>query len=141
MLLGAVHERGAKLTLMTEVGQQFAHQKLAERETWAREIVDAWETILREALTAGHDIQLHLHPQWLDAKHEDGTWRLNYTKWAISTLPPEEMESILRNGKAYLERLLKPINADYECIAFRAGAYCIQPSATVSESLRKLNIL
>jgi hypothetical protein len=141
VLSGAVHERGAKLTLMAEVGQQFAHQKLAERTTWAREIVDAWEAILREALMAGDDIQLHLHPQWLDAKHEDGTWRLNYAKWAISSLPPEEMESILRKGKAYLEGLLKPMNADYECIAFRAGAYCIQPSVTVSENLRKLDIL
>src|SRR5260370_37238691 len=42
---------------------------------------------------------------------------------------------MLKRGKADLETLLRPVRADYACVAFRAGAYCIQPSAGVVEAL------
>jgi hypothetical protein len=141
LLLNLVDERGGKLTLMAEIGQQFAHYQIADQKRWAREIVDAWEAILKKAVQAGNDVQMHLHPQWLDAEHKDGKWRLNYNKWAICNLGREEMEYILRKGKAYLENLLKPLSPTYECIAFRAGAYCIQPSLMVTENLRKVGIV
>ena len=33
---------------------------------------------LREAISAGHDVQLHLHPQWLDAMPlRDDCWEVN----------------------------------------------------------------
>jgi|GEM_PF-392329 len=137
--LAVAANHGAKMTVMAEVGQQWGHKALAEKHAWAQEIADAWEEIVRETIRQGSDVQLHLHPQWLDAHYgEDGKWDLNLNKWAIGRVNPQEAEAALRQGRDYLESLLKPVDQEYACHAFRAGAYCIQPSSAVIDILLKL---
>jgi len=46
-LLQTVEDHGAKLTVMAEVAQQWAHQRISPHAPWAREVVEAWESILR----------------------------------------------------------------------------------------------
>ena len=140
-LLKTVENHGAKLTVMAEVGQQWAHQRISKRETWAREVVDSWESILKETVKRKSDVQLHLHPQWLNAKYENNKWNLDLSQWAISSLTPVMIEKILGEGKQYLDSLLQPVDSEYECIAFRAGAYCIQPSKVVIQNLLKAGIV
>lgn len=137
--LSVVANYGAKMTVMAEVGQQiWGFKKLGAREPWAADIAAAWEEIMRETIRQGSDVQLHLHPQWLDARYAEGKWALNLDKWAIGRVDPAEAKSALATGRDYLEELLKPIDASYRCHAFRAGAYCIQPSGRVIAILREL---
>jgi len=140
-LLQTVEDHGAALTVMAEVAQQWAHQRLAPHATWAREVVEAWEAILQETVKRRFDVQLHLHPQWLHARYEQHAWQVNFEQWTIADLAPTSIKAVLREGKQYLERLLQPINPDYACIAFRAGAYCIEPSQDVIASLLQVGIL
>jgi hypothetical protein len=140
-LLDRVETYGAKLTVMAEVGQQWAHKKISEKESGAREIVDSWESILMDTVKRKNDVQLHLHPQWLNAEYKNKKWNLDFNYWAISRLPEAKIEKVLEEGKQYLDSLLKPINPDYECIAFRAGAYCIEPSQVVIQKLLKSGII
>src|SRR5262245_19077263 len=130
-LLGVFAKYNAKLTVMAEVGQQWAHQRIGDREPWARNVVEAWESILKKTIRNKHEVQLHLHPQWLDAEYKDNKWQVNLDNWAVSSLPSETTGKIFKKGKLYLENILKPVAPSYECIAFRAGAYCIQPSTVV----------
>jgi hypothetical protein len=51
------------------------------------------------------------------------------------------MVNTLKEGKRYLDNLLGPVEPSYECIAFRAGAYCIEPSAVVIQNLLKVGII
>ena len=37
----------------------------------------------------GHDIQLHLHPFWFDAKYENSKWNFNYTRFKLHSLSHE----------------------------------------------------
>jgi hypothetical protein len=140
-LLNTFQKYGAQLTVMADVGQQWAHQKIAGKAQCARDIVEAWEAILKETIRRHHDVQLHLHPQWLNAEYKNDKWHVNLDNWAISSIPPDVMANTLREGKLYLERLLKPIDAFYECIAFRAGAYCMNPSSIVIRNLKQSGIL
>lgn len=140
-LLSTFDSHGAKLTVMAEVGQQLAHRHISEEQGWAREIVEAWEAILRETIRKNHDVQLHLHPQWHNAEYTNGRWNVDFRKWAISTLEPGMINEIVTQGKAYLDSILKPVDASYECIAFRAGAYCLQPSKVVMQELLSAGIL
>ena len=140
-LLKVIEAHGAKLTVMAEVGQQWAHQRIAEREEWAQNIVKAWEAILRETIKRKHDVQLHLHPQWLNANYKDNRWNVNLDNWAVSRLSSEVMANVFREGKLYLDNILKPVDPLYECIAFRAGAYCIEPSDIVIQNLLKAGII
>lgn len=80
----------------------------------------------------GHDIQLHLHPQWYRAKYDSGKWALNFKWWRFSSLPynadgkqePSKV-SLLMQGKESLEKLVREVKPDYSCTAFRAGGYNI----------------
>jgi hypothetical protein len=140
-LLKTCEEHGAKLTLMAEVGQQWAHRELGDKEAWALEISQAWEYQLKDVIRRKHDVQLHLHPQWLNATFRDNRWLLDYNEWAISALSPDRQEEYLKEGKQYLDKLLMSVVPDYSCIGFRAGGYCIEPSQTVIQSLLKAGIV
>lgn len=140
-LLETVERHGARITVMAEVGQQWAYQRISKQETWAREIVAAWESILKETIKRKSDVQLHLHPQWLNAKYENNKWNVDFSQWAISSLPSSTIKRVLKQGKHYLDSLLSPIDPDYECIAFRAGDLRIQPSKAVIRSLLNSGII
>ncbi len=127
-LLKAVESHGARLTVMAEAGQQWAHRRLGEQEAWAQEIASGWEAILKETVARKSDVQLHLHPQWLNARYENNRWQVDLSQWSLSSLPGSVTEKVLKEGKQYLDSLLQPVDPDYECIAFRAGNYCMQPS-------------
>jgi hypothetical protein len=131
----------AKLTVMAELGQQWAHQRISDREPWARNVCEAWESILEATIKKKHDVQFHLHPQWLDAHYKNNKWQVNLENWAISSLPAETMASIFKKGKLYLENVLRPVAPSYECVAFRAGAYCMQPSSVVIHKLLNAGIV
>ena len=61
---------GAKYTFCAEIGQQFAmlNSSIKEHQKHAGK----WENILIDAVKRGHDVQLHYHPQWEEAKYKDG---------------------------------------------------------------------
>ena len=66
---------GAKLTIMAEMGHYWAMQRY--NEFFSHEI-SLFESQLKNAIKRGHDVQFHFHPQWIDAKFEDGLWNLDF---------------------------------------------------------------
>jgi hypothetical protein len=86
-------------------------------------------------------VQLHLHPQWLNAEYKNNRWHVDLSQWVTASLPSETLANTFKAGKIYLDNLLKPIDPLYECIAFRAGAYCIEPSTVVIQNLVKAGIV
>lgn len=129
---------GARYTFFAEVMQQFAmlNSPDPQHREWAAE----WETILQNAVTRGHDVQLHVHPQWVGATVANGRWKLDFSKWSIARLPEEEVLGLVQAGKEYLESLLQPIAADYQVVAFRAGGWMAQPSDALVRALRRSGI-
>ncbi len=90
------------------------------------------EQQLTKMVVAGHDIQLHLHPQWYQAKYSNKRWYLNFQWWRFSSLPNKASNSqepskvtLLAQGKASLENFIRKIKRSYTCNAFRAGGYNI----------------
>lgn len=95
----------------------------------------------------GHDVQLHLHPQWLRYKQLDGNWHLDYSLWSIAKLNYEDpnepelgLKNILQRGKETLETILKEVNPNYICNSFRAGAWSMQPEADVLRAMREVGL-
>ena len=127
-LLDACDQNGAKLTLMAEVAQYWAHQRIPD----GKKIVEAWEQILQQAIRRGHDVQLHLHPQW-DGATYDGRWHLDLAKWSLTNLPADKMHELLQRGKQTLETLL-----GHRVTGFRAGNWILKPSNPAMDTLSKL---
>jgi hypothetical protein len=123
-----------------ELMQQLTFRKFQSAHPELKELADEWDAVVAETFRQGHDIQLHVHPQWHEAVYENGEWRLT-ADWSILKHEPETAYQMLAAGKEYLENLLCPIDPAYRCVSFRAGAWCIAPSPHMLGLLVKLGII
>jgi len=87
---------------------------------------------LCNAVVQGHDVQLHLHPQWTDpGQFTDGQWHLELDKWRIADNTDKEIYKQVVSGCRWLEEVIAKVKPEYHCSAFRAGGWCIQPSRKI----------
>ncbi len=128
---------GAKLSIMAEVAEIMALRNHKEFDNIREKIEDQ----LKQALYEGHDVQLHIHPQWFNSKYENGKWVLDYNEYSLANLTKERISSIIRTSKEYLECIGKEVNDKYRCVAFRAGNWLMQPSRYIVESLEESGFL
>ncbi len=100
------------------------------------------EEQLIRIVRAGHDVQLHLHPQWLDYEYSsDEGWKVNFDYWRLSKVPINTLRDLFFRGKKTLEDLIRPYRYNYRCFAFRAGAWCIQPEKDILNVMRESGFL
>ncbi len=130
---------GIKGTFMAEIMQQFFHLKLGKTNSKLHDIAKEWEEIVKSTYKRGHDFQIHIHPQWINAKYLDGKWELT-SDWSIIKHSPQSIDALIKEGKEYLNSLLKPIDSDYNCIAFRGGSWVIAPDKNILSILAKNSI-
>lgn len=145
-ILAIANQYDVKLTFFFEVIEYWKLKEEWEKGNkmgYEKNPIEAMENQIREAYRQGHDIQLHLHPQWVDAFWEDGKWVVNLDKWRLGGYNgngENTIENLFKRGKQTLEELLKPVNPMYECIAMRAGGYNIQPSEGIVKAMKVTGI-
>jgi SAM-dependent methyltransferase len=130
-LLDIFDEVGATLTLFAEVGEYLWLRE--HRPEIARQMEEQW----REAVTRGHDIQLHLHPNWLPEMGptvQDGQWSWDMSRTRAADYPYDLAAAIAR-AKTALEKAIRPVAPDYEVVAYRAGTYEAQPFDRLYDAL------
>ena len=130
---------GAKYTFFAEIGQQL-HMLNASEPSW-RKCAAHWETTLKDAVSRGHDVQLHFHPQWIGANLKNGSWQLNHTYWNTGHIEPAVLTEWIGKGKKYLEDLLQPVNNNFTICSYRAGGWMCQPSSGIYTALRDNGIV
>jgi len=151
-LLSTMDRHGAGLTIFFEVCEYWAFKE-AEADGLLSHLgySPSWlmEEQARRAVAAGHDVQLHLHPQWGGSRYRDGRWWMNFDSWRLPNLADDpaggddslSLRGIFRRGKETLETMLRPVDPDYRCVAFRAGAWCIQPEEDILKAMSENNFL
>src|SRR2546426_4605408 len=140
-LVEIFNNHGIRGSFNAEVMQQFAYRNQQERFPELKVIADEWEQVVTESFRQGHDIQLHLHPQWLDASYQGhGNWTLG-ADWSIVNYPGQQIRAMLVSGKQYLETLLRQIDPAYACVSFRAGSWCAAPSDSLLPILSELGFV
>ena len=107
--------------------------------------VDTFESQMKQAALEGHDIQLHIHPEWVSSEFSNGVWHFKENTSSLNDLGFNKKHEysapfIVSSAKQYLEDLISPINKDYKCFIFRAGGWLIQPSNKIIELLIENNI-
>jgi hypothetical protein len=138
-LLEIYAKLGARTTILPDVMQQLAFRRGESEHSELKTAADSWDQHLREAFLQGHDVQLHLHPQWRSAGYANGRWQLD-GDWAILNYESAAAYAMLAEGKQYLVNLLQPLDSSYRCLAFRSGALAAAPSAHLFKSLADLGI-
>ena len=138
-LVGIYNRLGIRGSFNAEVMQQITFRQYQDQHKHLKVLADEWDDIVKETFRQGHDIQLHVHPQWQNAEYKDGRWQLT-SDWSILNYSREAALQMLRHGKEYLENLLKDVDPDYRCVSFRSGAWCIAPSPHMLDLLVELGI-
>ena len=131
---------GIRGSFNAELMQQLAFRKLQSSHPQLKALADEWDAVVRETYRQGHDIQLHIHPQWSNAEYADGEWRLK-GDWSILNYTPDDAYQMMAAGKQYLENLLRSVDPAYAAVSFRSGSWCIAPSPHVLGLLVKLGIV
>ena len=131
---------GVRGSFNAEVMQQLGFRQFQDAYPELRTLADEWDTIVRETHQKGHDIQLHIHPQWSDAEYKNGQWKLT-ADWSILNYSPDDAYQMMAAGKRYLEKLLQPVDPNYQVVSFRSGSWCIAPSPHMLGLLVKLGIV
>ena len=90
---------------------------------------------LREMRDAGHEIALHIHPWWANARYETGQWRLDWTERNICTLKPDRVEAIVSAAIGYLRNGLG--DPRFTPLSFRSGLWVMQPTEVIANVLAR----
>lgn len=127
---------GAKLTFMVEMCELFW---LYDNNI---EIAFKVEEQIKNILSRGHDVQLHLHPNWMPecGVYTDGKeWKWNW-EWASAETYPYDFSSLMAKCKEKLENIVREVQPNYTVKAYRAGAYRVQPFQKTYQALVDNNI-
>ena len=149
-ILDICDKHDCRLTIMFEVAEYWSFKEAESANLLKSNYSPAseMEKQIVGAIIRGHDVQLHIHPQWIGAEHVDGIWRLRMNQYRLSDLPngfgvKDDMFSItgaLYKGRKTLEEIIKPFKPDYECRVFRAGGYCLQPAKGVIKAMKNVGL-
>lgn len=135
-----------KLTIFFEVIEYLALKREWDSGNtmgYAENPISAMEHQIQEAYRHGHDVQLHIHPQWINAVYNDGQWKVDLDNWRLGEYHGEGEKSlyhILRQGKDTVEQIIRPVDTSYQCTALRAGWFNIQPSHHIVHTMQELGM-
>ena len=79
---------------------------------------------------SGHQIQLHIHPHWMNSRFDDNGWHIAVDRYRLFDWSPSEAAKIIEKSTTELNSHLK-----LSVFAFRAGGWCIQPFSYIRRAL------
>ena len=71
----------------------------------------------------GHDIQLHIHPQWFFSEFDGKEWHLDTEHYKLCDVDEKKMMDLFVKSKNLLDNIIGK-----KTIAFRAGGFSAQPT-------------
>ncbi len=127
------------LTVFFEVEEYLAFERF-RREYSAAIGYDAAKLVRDQIVSfasRGHDIQLHLHPQWYNARFESNSWSLREDRETVDSLfaNQDEANEFIRDRKAAIDELLAEGGSAQRVHVYRAGAFSAQPGKRLLPAL------
>ena len=127
-LMDICEKYNARITFFVDVCEYWAFKDVEEKggfEDKNYKPATIIENQLKKIIQRRHDVQLHLHPQWINYEYiGEKKFKVDLTRWRLPNLNganvedkpvTEELNKILKKGKETLEYLLKSIDSSYEC--------------------------
>lgn len=147
-LAAILKNNGSKMTIFWDI---LHYYKLIEYQNLFPELRNDVQIIEKQILflaKEGHDIQLHLHPHWLDAVYENSKWNFDYKRFKLQNLSEVDNQNDINTiigciniSKNIMENLIKTVNPEHKVTTYRAGGYLVQPFFKLRKALLKQNIL
>ena len=127
---------GAPLTVFVEMEEQVAFEEnaAAMRHHYGYDPGALIRRQAREFAREGHDLQLHLHPQWHQCKWAGDHWILHHEKLTVDALyeEPDAVTAYIADRKARLEDMA---GSGHRVTSYRAGGFAAQPGEKLLRAL------
>ena len=75
---------------------------------------------LHEILNRGHEIQMHVHPQWYYSTFDGEKWIMDFEHYKLSDIEDTKLIPLFAKSKSLLDEI-----CGYSTIAYRAGGFSI----------------
>ncbi|HRW98057.1 MAG TPA: hypothetical protein P5280_01135 [Cyclobacteriaceae bacterium] len=107
---------------------------------WDHAYYTSFRRQIHDALLSGNDVQLHVHPHWMNSTFSDGQFQPS-NDFSLSSFKDHKdisISYILQTAFDELTSMARDANRDYRCVAFRAGGYDVEPASKeiLSELIR-----
>jgi len=100
--------------------------------------IEMIKTQIQAMYRRGHEIALHLHPQWYNARKLGGQWELDYSEYNLCLLSRERIEQLVDRSIAWLRTAIG--DSGYTPLSFRAGNWLLQPTRFITPVLTSRGI-
>lgn len=133
-LIALAAQHKVQFTFFVDAGYLYQLQQHAHVPACAK-IFQLLSEQLQTLHKHGHEIALHVHPHWQDSFFKDEQWHINTQRYKLADFSKEEVSQIFENYHGVLLQIIGK-----RCTAFRAGGWCVQPFAHISEALQEQRI-
>ena len=140
-------KNNSKMTIFWDILHYYKLLENKERFTEMSLDVSMLEDQILSLIQRGHEVQLHLHPHWLDAKYDDKGWHFDYSRFKLQNLSENFDKNDINTiigcisvSKRLMESIIRKVKPDYQVTSFRAGGYLVQPFSKLKEALLSENI-
>jgi hypothetical protein len=141
-LASIIEKNGSRMTVFWDILHYYQLLQLESLHLELKQDKLLIEKQILDLIRRGHDVQLHIHPHWLDAKYENGIWNFDYKRFKLHTLSnennPDDINTIIgcvSLSKKLMEHLIRKVKPEYKVNAYRAGGYLIEPFIKIKEAL------
>ena len=131
------------LTIMFEVNE---YHKFVEyeselvRDTGYSPAQEMKDQILN-AYSRGHDVQLHIHPQWVDAEYKNSKWIMKNPGLSITEFSRTEINHIIQQGKRTIENIICEADKKYSVSAMRlTNLHWVEAPVEVHDAMKQNKI-
>ncbi|MBL8376632.1 MAG: hypothetical protein JNM79_02050 [Burkholderiales bacterium] len=114
---------GARFVFFVDAGFLYRLEQQAPTSAEVGRQFDRVRQQLHELVSAGHDVQLHIHPHWEDSHWDGQRWAMDTRRYRLHQFSAADIAAILRN---YRVALADAAQYDRIC-AYRAGGWAMQP--------------
>lgn len=140
-IIEMLDEERVHATFFADVCSVFQHNLYKQYE-----YCDGFSKQIKFMQKHGHDVQLHIHSNWLKSEFNGNQWNIPYSGYKLHDFGFDDSATfsagkIIKRGKEYLEHTLCEVNPSYKCIAYRAGGFCIRPEAEIIKILLENGIV
>ncbi len=146
-LTSILEKNDSKMTVFWDILHYYRLLEFENKYTELKQDRQLIEKQILDLAENGHDIQLHLHPHWLDAEYKDCQWSFKYNRFKLHNLldenKPDDINTVMgcvSISKKIMENLIKKVDPDYKITTFRAGGYLLEPFAKIRDALLKNEI-
>ena len=137
-LLKMAAEKGIKYTIFVDATYLLRLKQFMETVPKLREHFEAVTENLRKCVEDGHDVQLHIHPQWIYSDWDVGhqRWIMDKAHYKLSDMPLEKAKKLISDAKEVLDEIV-----GYKTIAFRAGGFCLDNFVDYKQTFKELGLV